>query len=77
MIITRHPCLIMHYAPGLLAILRREPCPGRLAGKIGNQVKHGSNCGCNKSRQIFTFVSASEVLDDEKSECLELSWWPK
>lgn len=67
------PRLVMHYAPGVLVMLRREPCPGRLAG-WSSQPKHGPNCGCDRNHDVYKFISATEVLDDMKPGLLELSW---
>lgn len=65
------PRLVMHYAPGVLVVLRREPCPGQKGGFGG--IMH-SSCGCDKQYQIFRIVNIHIVSDDEKPGLLELSW---
>lgn len=63
------PRLVMHYAPGVLAVLRRETCSGF---QNWNGIGHGT-C-CDKDHQIFKIVNIEIVPDDEKQGLLELSW---
>jgi hypothetical protein len=70
------PRLLVHYAPGILFVLQRRPCGGRLAG-WSSLPKHGSNCGCHGSRVIETFVAAAELTVDEQEWCLERCWLPQ
>jgi hypothetical protein len=74
MIITQHPKLsLVHVRGGYLAILKRNPCPGRMAGKIGNQVKHGVNCGCYQTRHVEHVMSVRLLTPDEQAWCLQQS----
>lgn len=55
--------LIMHYAPGIIAILRQEPCPGQQVireGIIGH-----NTCGCDPDHLIHRIVNLSVLDDDE------------
>lgn len=54
--------LIMHYAPGIIAILRQEPCPGQRAGWSG--IMH-STCGCDHDHLIHRIVNLTIQPDDE------------
>lgn len=65
------PRLVMHYAPGVLAVLRRETCPGQKV--FGERIGHNT-CGCDNQHQIFRIVNIRIVSDDEKPGLLELSW---
>lgn len=65
------PRLVMHYAPGVLAVLRRETCPGQKSSFGG--IMHNV-CGCDKHHQIFKIVNIRIVPDDEKPGLLEMSW---
>lgn len=65
------PRLVMHYAPGVLAVLRREDCPGQ---SVFGHWGHNNNCGCDSNHQIFKIVNIRIVPDDEKPGLLEMSW---
>lgn len=65
------PRLVMHYTPGVLAVLKREDCPGQKSAWGG--VMH-SSCGCDQHHQIFRIVNIRIVSDNEKPGLLEMSW---
>jgi hypothetical protein len=68
------PKLLLHYAPGILIVLKRNPCRGRLAGWSASP-KHGPNCGCHGSHETYlTTGHAYWLKDHEVPWCLELSW---
>lgn len=72
-ILTKTP-LVMHYAPGILVVLKRNHCRGRLAG-WSTQPKHGSNCGCNGQHTTWTTVGKPVIVTNEEATwCLERSW---
>lgn len=53
--------LVLHYAPGIIAVLRQEPCPGhRIFDHIGHSV-----CGCDHDHFIHRIVNLSVLDDDE------------
>lgn len=54
--------LIMHYAPGIIAILRQEPCPGQEV--FGDHIGHNT-CGCDPDHHIHRIVNLSVLDDDE------------
>jgi hypothetical protein len=70
------PVLSVHYSPGVLAVLRREPCPGRLSG-WNTTPGHGPTCGCYGARHKFVVVKVSGLRPGEESWCLERSWIPR
>jgi hypothetical protein len=64
--------LVMHYAPGILAILKREPCPGHKVGGFG-AIGHAS-CGCDQNHQIHRIVNVTLLEPGEQAWCLQQSW---
>jgi len=67
--------LVMHYAPGgILAILKREPCPGQRATGFINGKRVHNSCACDTSHQIHRIVNVTVLQDDEQGWCLERSW---
>lgn len=65
------PRLIMHYSPGILTVLRRDPCPGHDMpfGGVGH-----SHC-CDRNRDIFKIAGRPYVLQpDEETWCLNGCW---
>jgi hypothetical protein len=66
--------LVLHYAPGILVVLKRNDCRGRLAG-WSNQPKHGTNCGCHGKHTIWTTVGKPVIVSNEEASwCLEQSF---
>lgn len=55
--------LIMHYAPGIIAILRQEPCPGQEV--FGDHHIGHNTCGCDRDHLIHRIVNLSVLDDDE------------
>jgi hypothetical protein len=73
-VIPARPKLVLHYAPGVLVVLKRNNCRGRLAG-WSSLPKHGPNCGCSGSQETFTTTGYAYWLkSDEVGWCLERSW---
>jgi hypothetical protein len=62
--------LVLHYAPGILAILKRQPCPGQ---KTGSGIGH-STCGCDQNHDIYRIVNATLLQPGEQAWCLEQSF---
>ena len=60
------PVLQMHYAPGLLAVLRQRPCPNHRLGR-----QHLCEGG-----PVFTIAGVHLLQGDEQGWCLERSWIP-
>lgn len=74
MIATAAPVLLVHYAPGMLVVLRREPCKGQ-RGAWG--IQH-STCPCDKKDKTLYLTAGLHLLQgDEQAWCLERSWIPR
>lgn len=71
--ITKQPKLVLHYSPGILTVLRRDPCPGQNLGPHGG---HGhSSCGCDRNQDIFKIAGRPYVLQPgEETWCLDGCW---
>jgi hypothetical protein len=63
--------LVLHYAPGILAILKREPCPGQKSGFGG--IQH-SSCGCDQNHDIYRIVNVTVLQPGEQTWCLQQSF---
>ena len=64
--------LVLHYAPGIIAILKQESCPGHQFGGFGG-ISHG-NCGCDKNHLIHRIVNITVLQPGEQAWCLEQSF---
>jgi hypothetical protein len=64
--------LVMHYAPGVLAVLKRHDCPGQYTSFSPKRMH--STCGCDSDHQIFTIAGVTVLQNGEQSWCLERSW---
>ena len=63
--------LVLHYAPGILAILKQERCPGQ--DVFGDRVGHNT-CGCDKNHLIHRIVNVTVLQDGEQAWCLQQSF---
>ena len=62
------PVLLVHYAPGMLVVLRQRSCQNHYA-----HPERAESCPPN-----FTIAEPPYLLqDDEQGWCLERSWIPK
>lgn len=50
------------YTPGVLAVLRQEPCPGQEV--FGDHIGHNT-CGCDPDHNLSIIVNLSVLDDDE------------
>lgn len=66
--------LVMHYTPGVLVVLKREPCPTSL-DKFRRAYPHGPNC-CNGTHVKWRTVGRP-VLVAEGERPLQLCWIPR
>jgi hypothetical protein len=61
------PSLSVHYAPGMLVVLKRHGC------KSWNHGKHRHECG----KAVETVAGLHLLQGDEQAWCLERSWVKK
>ena len=59
--------LVMHYAPGILALLKTDPCPGQ---RNGYGIGH-SNCPCDHDHTMHRIVNITLLNDEEQAWCLQ------
>jgi hypothetical protein len=64
---TARTKLVLHYAPGILALLKTEPCAGK---RNGYGIGHGS-CGCGQNHVIHRIVNVTLLKDEEQTWCLQ------
>jgi hypothetical protein len=63
------PRLLVHYAPGVLAVLRRDPCPD-------HKTAYGL-ADCDRGGTVLTVVGISGLEPGETGWCLERCWLPQ
>lgn len=69
MITDYPPRLLVHYAPGVLAVLRLDRCP---------KPNHEAQTGCDRSTHTyFTVVGIDGLEPDEVSWVLSRCWIPQ